>query len=168
MTLHLTQLDHKPEHKSFRLTRSSGPTTTSDVRPDVVLPVEKARAVLAAAAQNDVASGGAFSPGPAGVQVWSGPWNGPTGGPGTAEHLGSVDWSYDTPVAHYVTIYRVMLTAPGRETGLTTDSLLGTVLAMAGIGVPVGQSTTQVPLPRDPFRSESWRTAALTGRRSQV
>jgi hypothetical protein len=169
MTLHLVQLEHRPEHKSFRLTRGSGPTTTSQVRPDVVLPVDKARAVLTAAAQNDVAHGGAFSPGPAGVQVWSGAWNGPTGGPGTATHLGSIDWSYDTPVAHYVTIYRVMLTAAGRETGLTTDSLLGTVLALAGLGVPpVDMTTAQVPLPRDPFRSESWRPSVLTARPLQA
>jgi hypothetical protein len=168
MTLHLVQLEHKPEHKSFRLTRGSGPTTTSEVRPDVVLPVDKARAVLTAASQNDVAHGGAFSPGPAGVQVWSGAWNGPTGGPGTSAHLGSIDWSYDTPVAHYVTVYRIMLTAAGRETGLTTDSLLGTVLALAGLGVPAGEVTAQVPLPRDPFRSESWRPAVLTARPLQA
>ena len=166
MTLHLVQLERKTEHKSFRLSRG-GAATTSDMRPDVVLPVQQIRAVLAAVANNDVACGGAFSPGPAGVQVWSGGWNGPTGGPGTSEHLGSVDWSYDTPVTQYVTIYRIMLTAAGAETGLTTDSLLGTVLAMAGIGVPTEVPTAAaIPLPRDPFATSAWKRPLLTGERS--
>jgi hypothetical protein len=162
MTLHLVQLERKAAHKSFRLTRPGSATTTSEIRPDVVLQVEKVRAVLAAAANNDVGSGGAFSGGPAGVQVWSGPWNSPSGGPGTAEHLGSVDWSYDTPVGHYVTIYRVMLTAAGTDTGLTTDSLLGTVLALAGLAVPT-ELATAIPLPRDPFAGARWRARLLTG-----
>jgi hypothetical protein len=159
MTLHLVQLERKAAHKSFRLTRP-GATTLSEVRPDVVVPVESTRAVLAAATRNDVASGGVFSGGPAGVQLWSGPWNSPHGGPGTAEHLGSVDWSYDTPVKHSVTIYRVMLTAEGAETGLTTDSLLGTVLGLAGVAVP-GLPAVAVPLPREPHATSPWRAPNL-------
>jgi hypothetical protein len=158
MTLHLVQLERKTEHKSFRLTRE-GDATRSEQRPDVVLPVEGIRKVLYAANQSDVARGGAFSAGPAGVQVWSGPWNGPTGGPGAAEHLGSVDWSYDTPATQYVTVYRIMLTAAGTDAGLTTDTLLGTVLALAGLGVP---SSAGIPLPRDPVRTSSWRPPVLT------
>jgi hypothetical protein len=163
MTLHLVQLERKTPHKSFRLTRADGPATSSDDRPDIVLPEAKLRAVLAAAARNDVANGGAFSPGPAGVQLWSGPWDARNGGPGTSEHLGSVDWSYDTPTPHYVTIYRVMLTAAGAEAGLTTDSVLGTVLASAGFGVPAEVPTAvAVPLPRAPFASERPRLASQT------
>ena len=47
--------------------------------------------------------------------MWDGPFNGPNGTHGTAVHLGSVDWSYDTPAKHYVTIYRVMITQAGVE-----------------------------------------------------
>jgi hypothetical protein len=162
MTLHVTQLEPRNEHKSFRLTRTASPTT-SEVRDDIVLPAERARAVLAAAAAKDVASGGAYSPGPAGVQVWSGAWNGVPGGPGTAEHLGSVDWSWDTPVGAYVTIYRVMLTAVGAARGLSTDSLLGTVLALGGMQADQYSSpVAAVPLPRDPFRSAQWSPPALS------
>ncbi len=165
MTLHLVQLERKTDHKSFRLTRG-GAVTSSDTRPDVVLPVEQARLVLAAAARNDVSSGGAYSPGPAGVQVWSGPWNGPTGGRGTAEHLGSVDWSYDTPVTQYVTVYRIMLTAAGADLGLTTDLVLSTVLALGGISVPADTTVAaSVPLPRDPFSTSIWKRPLLTGER---
>lgn len=149
MTLHVVQL----EHRSFRLTRP-GAVASSEVRDDLVLTGERARALLAAAAAQDVASGGAFSPGPAGVQVWSGAWNGPTGGHGTSVHLGSVDWSWDTPTLGSVTVYRVMLTAAGAAAGLTTERLADTVLGLAGLtahrqAVP----TVSIPLPRDPFRS---------------
>ncbi len=163
MTLHVTQTGHRAEHRSFRLTRGSA--HRSEVREDVVVSAERMRALLAAAAQRDVASGGVFSPGPAGVQVWSGPWTAPTGGPGTAEHLGSVDWSWDSPATGYATVYRVLLTAAGAERGLTSDGLLGTVLALAGVEAPSAASRplgAQVPLPRDPFRSETWASPVLT------
>ncbi len=161
MTLHVTQTETRGEHRSFRLTRGSA--QHSEVRDDVVVAAERARALLAVAAQRDVSAGGVFSPGPAGVQVWSGPWTSPTGGPGTAEHLGSVDWSWDSPATGYVSVYRVMLTAAGAKRGLTTDALLSTVLALAGVDAPARSVTTAaLPLPRDPFRSETWATPALT------
>ena len=165
MTLHVTQLEARNEHRSFRLTRP-GPSTASEVRDDVLVPAERARALLAVAASKDVASGGIYSPGPAGVQVWSGPWNSPTGGPGTAEHLGSVDWSWDTPTG-YVTVYRVMLTAAGAAAGLTTDAVLRRVLGLAGVEVET-QAAVRVPLPRDPFRSESWSPPLLTSHQTRA
>lgn len=164
MTLHVTQHDGPPEHRSFRLTRP-GSGSSSQVRDDVLVPDERARALLAVAAAADVASGGTFSPGPAGVQVWSGPWDAPTGGPGTASHLGSVDWSWDTPRG-YVTVYRVMVTAAGTAAGLTTDALLGRVLGLVGVDVPerveTPRAAVRVPLPRDPFRDQSWAAPLLT------
>ncbi len=164
MTLHVTQTESRSEHRSFRLTRGSSPAT--EVRDDVVLAAERARALLAEAAQRDVARGGVFSPGPAGVQVWSGPWNAVSGGPGTAEHLGSVDWSWDSPATGYVTVYRVMLTKAGSQRGLTTDALLTDVLALAGVDAPtrsaVPAAGLALPLPRDPFRSETWASPVLT------
>lgn len=165
MTLHVTQLEAKAEHKSFRLTRPGGPATAREVRDDVIVPGERARAILAAAARRDVANGGSYSPGPAGVQLWSGAWNGPTGGPGTAEHLGSVDWSWDTPTTGLVTVYRVLRTDAGVARGLTTDGILDRVLSLAG-GEAVHRTAAappaSLPLPRDPFRSESWTPPVLT------
>lgn len=164
MTLHVTQLEAKSEHKSFRLSRAGTSPTAREVRDDVILPADRARGVLAAAARRDVSAGGVFSPGPAGVQLWSGAWNSPTGGPGTAEHLGSVDWSWDSPTTGLVTVYRVMRTAAGVERGLTTDAVLDVVLSLAG-GESVQRSAappTALPLPRDPFRSESWASPVLS------
>ena len=155
MTLSTVSLDSKPTHRSFRLTRpSSTPSVATQVRPAIVLPDREARALLTAAEREDVSRGGCFSAGPAGVQVWSGPWNGLLGRHGSAEHLGSVDWSYDTPTRHYITVYRVMVTTAGHAAGQTPQSLLDRVLALAGVQAPRDALALPVPPPRDPFRSE--------------
>ena len=128
------------------------PALSSQVRPALVLAERETRALLEAAHQYDVSAGGRFSAGPAGIQVWSGPFNGPGGGHGDAVHLGSVDWSYDTPAKHYATVYRAMVTANGVEGGETTESILGTVLALVGLTTEGTRLEMPVPPARDPFR----------------
>ena len=155
MTFSTVDLDTKPAHRSFRLTRpSSAPSVATQVRPAIVLPDREARALLAAAEREDVSRGGCFSAGPAGVQVWSGPWNGLLGRHGDSQHLGSVDWSYDTPTRHYITVYRVMVTTAGHAAGQTPQTLLDRVLALAGLQAAPEALAMPVPPPRDPFRSE--------------
>ena len=128
------------------------PALSSQVRPAMVLQEEAARRLLESAEGQDVSRGGCFAAGPAGIQVWSAPFDGAGGSHGSAVHLGSVDWSYDTPVRHYATIYRAMVTAGGVAAGETTASILGRVLALANLAVE--GSRVQLPLPpaRDPFR----------------
>ena len=162
MTVHAVELDPKPVHRSFRLTRPGGAALASQVRPALVLPERQARDLLRAAERGDVSRGGCFSAGPAGVQVWSGPWDGVGGSHGTSEHLGSVDWCYDTPTRHYITIYRVMVTARGAASGQTTEGLLARVLSLAGV-TSDQSAALPVPPPRDPFRSESLRERIATG-----
>lgn len=128
------------------------PALSSHVRPALVLAERETRDLLEAAARNDVSSGGRFSAGPAGIQVWSGPFDGPNGTHGNAVHLGSVDWSYDTPVRHYATIYRAMVTAQGVAAGETTTTILRTVLDLVGIAIDGAHVTMPMPPPRDPFR----------------
>lgn len=159
MTVHAVELDPKPVHRSFRLTRPSHPAVASQVRPALVLTEKQARVLLAAAERGDVSHGGSFSAGPAGVQVWSGPWNGPLGTHGSSQHLGSVDWCYDTPSRHYITIYRVLVTAQGAAAGQTTAGLLARVLSMAGLSSDT-RAQLAPPPPRDPFRSDVLRDAA--------
>lgn len=155
VTLHSVELAQpKPLHRSFRLTRpGSVVAVESQVRPALVLPEREGRALLVAAQRQDVSKGGCFSAGPAGVQVWSGPWEGASGSHGDAKHLGSVDWSYDTPIRHYITIYRVLVTAQGVAEGETTHSILTQVLALAGLGANGETLSLPVPPPRDPFRA---------------
>jgi hypothetical protein len=151
MTVFAVEPDVRPVHRSFRLTRSAhGGAGASQVRPALVLPERQARVLLAEAARGDVGRGGCYSAGPAGVQVWSGPWDGVLGTHGSSEHLGSVDWCYDTPNRHYITIYRVLVTARGAAAGVTTAALLDRVLAMAGLETGPRGELAPTP-PRDPF-----------------
>ena len=127
------------------------PALSSHVRPALVLAERETRALLDAAKNQDVTLGGRFSSGPACIQVWDRPWDFDNE-PGAATHLGSVDWSQDTPVRHYLTIYRVMVTAAGVERGDSTLSVLQAVMALTGIVVDAGRITMATPPPRDPFR----------------
>jgi hypothetical protein len=102
------------------------------VRQTVVLGGQQARNLLEAAARQDVGRGGCFAAGPAGVQVWSGPFDGPGGTKGSAVHLGSLDWTRDQPVAGSVTIHGVMVTSAGVDRGETAASISARVLALAG------------------------------------
>jgi hypothetical protein len=127
------------------------PALSSHVRPALVLAEQDARKLLDAARNNEVTRGGRFSCSPAGVQVWDGPWDSAEG-PGNAIHLGSVDWSYDTPVKHYVTIYRAIVTSAGVEVGISTETILKAVLDLTGIPLDGARITMAIPPPRDPFR----------------
>lgn len=146
-------------HRSFRLTRPGTPMPAqSQVRPALVLPESEARELMAAASRRDVSRGGTFSAGPAGIQLWSGPWDGAAGQRGSADHLGSVDWSYDTPSRHYITVYRVLVTAAGAARGLSPADVMEQVMALGGL--PSDDSVAAaaaVPTPRDPFRSINLR-----------
>ncbi len=156
MTVHTVELDPPPVHRSFRLTRPSDKVSVAtQVRPALVLPDREARALLASAERADVSRAGRFSAGPAGIQVWSGPWDGLLGSRGGSEHLGSVDWSYDTPTKHWITVYRVLVTAKGVAAGQTPQSVLDLVLDLAGVTAPADALVLPLPPPRDPFRSES-------------
>jgi hypothetical protein len=128
------------------------PALSSHVRPALVLAERETRELLAAASRQDVGSGGQFSAGPAGIQLWTGPFDGPNGTHGSAVHLGSVDWSYDTPAKHYVTIYRVMVTQAGIESGESPLSVMTRVLALSGIPADGQRVSMPAPPARDPFR----------------
>ena len=128
------------------------PALASHVRPALVLAERETRELLASAGRLDVGLDGRFSAGPAGIQVWDRPFDGPAGTHGSAVHLGSVDWSYDTPAKHYATIYRVMVTQGGVDAGETTLSILGTVLSLTGLSADGNRITLPAPPARDPFR----------------
>ncbi len=153
MTLHVVPLGG-PTVAGLRLKEGviAVPALASHVRPALVLAERETRELLASATRNDVGLEGRFSAGPAGIQVWDGPFNGPNGTHGEAKHLGSVDWSYDTPAKHYVTIYRVMVTQAGVDAGATTLSILSDVLALGGLAADGNRITLPAPPARDPFR----------------
>jgi hypothetical protein len=127
------------------------PALSSQIRPALVLPERATRALLEAAGREDVGRGGQFAAGPAGIQIWSGPFNGPGGSKGDAVLLGSVDWSYDTPARHYATIYRAMVTQQGVDRTESTASILARVLALTGLSVEGDRLALATPPARDPF-----------------
>lgn len=127
------------------------PALSSHVRPALVLAEKEARALLDASQTHDVSRGGLYCSSPIGIQVWDRPWA-TSDDPGSSVHLGSVDWSYDTPAKHYVTIYRVMVTAQGVDAGATPLSVITSVLGLTGIPVDGERVTMPAPPTRDPFR----------------
>ncbi len=127
------------------------PALSSTVRPSLVLREAQARALLDAAARADVSRGGTFSSGPTGVRLWSGPFDGTDGGPGSALMLGGVDWTYDTPNRHWVMIHRAMVTAEGLAAGESTTSVLGRVMALCGLSMDGEVLSVPKAPPRDPF-----------------
>jgi hypothetical protein len=128
------------------------PALTSQVRPALVLPELQARALLDAASRADVTAGGCFRAGPAGIQAWSGPFDGPDGTRGAAIHYGSIDWTYDTPARHWAMIYRAMVTQDGIEHGESTTSVLARVLGLTGLSIEGDRVQLATPPARDPFR----------------
>ena len=145
-------LRQQPVHLRLNTDAIAVPALTSQVRPALVLPERQARALLDAAAREDVGVGGCFAAGPAGIQVWSGPFDGPGGGKGSAVHLGSIDWTYDTPAKHWAMIYRAMVTHEGVARGETTTTVLARVLALTGLSIEGDRVTLPAPPLRDPFR----------------
>ena len=152
MALHVVPLGGPTVQVKLKENAIAVPALASHLRPALVVAERETRELIAAANRNDVGIGGPYSAGPAGVQVWDGPFNGPSGTHGTAKHLGSVDWSYDTPAKHYVTIYRVMITQAGVEAGETTYTILTRVLGLAGLDADGSRMTMPAPPARDPFR----------------
>jgi hypothetical protein len=60
-------------------------------------------------------------------------------------------------VRHYITIYRVFLTAEGLKAGETTHTLLSRVLGLSGLDANGEILSLPAPPSRDPFRSSALR-----------
>src|SRR3954466_15023819 len=159
----------QPVHLRLNTDAIAVPALTSQVRPALVLPERQAPPLLDAAPREDagrgarlappaaraaVGRGGCFAAGPAGIQVWSGPFDGDGGSKGTAMHLGSIDWTYDTPAKHWAMIYRAMVTHDGVERGETTTTILARVLELTGLSIDGERVTLPAPPQRDPFRRQ--------------
>jgi hypothetical protein len=91
---------------------------------------------------------------------------------GTSVHLGSVDWTYNTPTQFFITIYRCMATREGHTRGLEAADELKRVLDLVGLpieGVRAnlhdGGVVPWAPPPR-PYREVRPYTQASTNPRS--
>jgi hypothetical protein len=128
------------------------PALSSQISPALVLNEDETRRLIEVANQYGVRAGGMFHATALGIQVWSGPFDGPDGTHGNAIHLGSVDWSYDVPVKHYATAYRAMVTQAGVDAGESCASIVARVLALGGMQLGTERISVAIPPPRDPFR----------------
>lgn len=149
LTLTLTQ-----QTTAVRLvdTAVAVPALSSHIRPALVLQEDATRRLMDVATEQSVRSGGVFHPTQLGIQVWSAPFDGPDATHGSSQHLGSLDWTFDTPVKHYATVYRAMVTQAGLDAGETTASILARVLALSGLHIASERVSMPIPPPRDPFR----------------
>ena len=127
------------------------PAVRSELKPPLVIGEAQTTGLVDSLRAREVTIGGTFQVSPLGVQVWTGPWASSLDS-GTAELLGIVDWSFDTPVKHYVTLMRVGLTEAGLAYGLQPEGLLTHVLEQGGLTAEGVTLAAAIPLPRDPFR----------------
>jgi hypothetical protein len=130
------------------------PALISHLSPGFVLPERETRDVLAAAGPAAMAAGAVLSANAAGVQVWSPVAPGPEDGAGSPIHLGSVDWTFDTPGPGFATVFRVIVTAAGVQAGHSTANILHPVLAAAGVSISAERLGNPRPPTRDPFRAK--------------
>jgi hypothetical protein len=137
------------------------PAFVSQIRPLVMLPAPDSARLLQGAANHDVRAGGYVAAERVAAQVWSGPFDGPRRSPGTALHLGSVDWLHDFPARDEITLRRVILTHAGVAAGETTVTILDRIVALAGLAVDPQRVATAVAPARDPFRAP-FRAGCLT------
>ncbi len=105
------------------------------IRPAAVLPVNAAVQIVAELEARDVSCGGVWNATTGVWQRYDRPWTGPAGSRGGAELIGSLAVIYDRPRRHEITLYKVTLTAVGRERGFTADSLCDDALGYAGLSL---------------------------------
>ena len=144
------QVNCPPAPEGLRVT-----THISDaaIRPAAVLPVDAAVAILKALEERDVSRGGVWNATPGVWQRYDRPWSGPAGSRGGAELVGSIGVVYDRPRRHEITLYKVTLTAVGREMRFTSDALCDEALGYAGLALSSCPRVTLHAVPTgDPFQ----------------
>jgi hypothetical protein len=123
------------------------------IRPAAILPESNARGVLVELALRDVHNDGHWDAQPSLWRRFDRPWDGPGGGPGSAELIGNIQVAYGTPTRYEITIYRVTITRLGREDGWTVETLCDEALGFGGLDLAGCPRATLTPPPRPrPFR----------------
>lgn len=126
---------------------------TTVIRPSAVLAEKAARQVVAELERRDVSRGGVWNASPGLWQRYDVPWDGDSGGPGSARLVGSIAAVYGTPGKYDITIYRVTTTEHGRDAGWTVEALCDDALQHAGLTLAScpRAGLAAPPLP-DPFK----------------
>ncbi|MFL6239134.1 MAG: hypothetical protein ACJ735_06550 [Actinomycetes bacterium] len=121
------------------------------IRPAAILPETNARGVLVELALRDVHNGGHWDAQPTLWRRFDRPWDGPGGGVGSAELIGSIQVAYGTPTRYEITIYRVTVTRFGMAHGWSVESMCNEALGFGGLDLPSCPRAALSPPPQ-PFR----------------
>lgn len=120
------------------------------IRPAAVVPEDAARAILVELALRDVHNDGLWQAEPSLWRRYDRPWAG-YGEPGGSQLLGSLQVAYGTPTRYEITIYRVVVTRVGTETGWTVSGLCDEALGFGGLDL-ARCPRASLAAPPKPFR----------------
>jgi hypothetical protein len=123
------------------------------IRPAAILRETEATALQRLLEEQDVSLGGVWNVGPGVWQRYDKPWDGVGGMSGSARLLGTIGVVYGAPSRYEITIYRVTVSAAGRDDGWTVDSICDDALGQVGLTLDElpRADLTDPPSP-DPFR----------------
>lgn len=120
------------------------------IRPAAVVPERAAKQIMEWLEDNDVTRGGRWLHDINCVQLFSGPFDGPSGMRGTAVLFGSIHMVWERWNA---TIYRANISEAGAGDGLTVERLCDHVLGVVGLSLATCPRADLVDAPvPDPFR----------------
>ena len=105
------------------------------IRPAAVLPREAAAVARRTLEERDVSRGGVWNATGGVWQRYDRPWTGAAGSRGGAELIGSIGVIHDRPGPGEIALYKVTLTAVGRQLHFTEEALANEVLGYAGLSL---------------------------------
>jgi hypothetical protein len=139
-----------PNAEIFAAELSDDGVVTEVLRPSAILTEESARSVLVELAIRDVRGGGLWQSDPTRWTRVDVPWHNEVDA-GEAVIVGAIQVSYGTPTRYDITIYRVTITAAGRELGWTVEALCDEALGFAGLSLATCPRASLAAPPK-PFR----------------
>jgi hypothetical protein len=123
------------------------------IRPAAVLRETEAAALQRLLEEQDVAVGGVWNVGPGVWQRYDQPWDGEGGMSGSARLVGTIGVVYGAPSRYEITIYRVTVSAVGRELGWTVDGICDDALRQVGLTLAdLPRAALVDPPAADPFK----------------
>ncbi len=126
---------------------------TRVIRPAAVLDERTTIRVMSELIRLDVANGGVWNASSSLWQRYDKTWDGLGGSRGSARLIGSIAVMYDAPHRHQITIYKVTITAFGKESGWQVNDLCDDALTWVGLTLESCPRAELAPPPeRDPFK----------------